>query len=88
MLFVSIVLICMQVLFLLPHNSSALRSRDFVLGRHQNRDLLAVFASLPLPNTLREELGLAPMPSAMKFDPNQTEKRRVPRGSDPIHNKC
>ncbi|KAI4374536.1 hypothetical protein MLD38_012519 [Melastoma candidum] len=87
-LFVLIVLICLQVLFLLPHNSSALRSRDFLLGRHQDRDLLTVFASLSQPDTISEEVGLAPVPSAMTFDPNQSEKRRVPRGSDPIHNKC
>lgn len=29
---------------------------------------------------------LAPAPSAL--DPNQSNKRRVRRGSDPIHNKC
>ncbi|KAK9066545.1 hypothetical protein SSX86_013868 [Deinandra increscens subsp. villosa] len=30
---------------------------------------------------------IAPTPSIM-FDPNISSKRRVRRGSDPIHNKC
>lgn len=30
---------------------------------------------------------ISPAPS-MTFDPNQSNKRRVRRGSDPIHNRC
>ncbi|KAJ4824207.1 hypothetical protein Tsubulata_013063 [Turnera subulata] len=36
---------------------------------------------------LQPKAGLAPAPSMM-FDPNQSDKRRVRRGSDPIHNRC
>lgn len=32
-------------------------------------------------------LHIAPSPAAM-FDPNESQKRRVRRGADPIHNKC
>ncbi|KAL7115068.1 hypothetical protein ACP275_04G161200 [Erythranthe tilingii] len=32
-------------------------------------------------------LNIAPSP-AMNFDPNQSEKRTVHGGSDPIHNRC
>lgn len=87
---VVVLVICVQVLFLLPHKPYALRSRDFVLGQHQNRHLFAKSApALPRPDMLSDEGGLAPiLPSAVKFDPNQSEKRRVPRGSDPIHNRC
>lgn len=31
--------------------------------------------------------GIAPSPETT-FDPNESQKRRVRRGSDPIHNKC
>ncbi|GMI76808.1 hypothetical protein HRI_001350100 [Hibiscus trionum] len=31
--------------------------------------------------------NLAPAPSLV-FDPNQSNKRRVKKGSDPIHNRC
>lgn len=34
---------------------------------------------------LDTQLNIAPTP-AMMFDPNQSNKRRIRRGSDPIHN--
>ncbi|KAK9080450.1 hypothetical protein SSX86_000208 [Deinandra increscens subsp. villosa] len=33
-----------------------------------------------------ELVSIAPTPAAMMFDPNQSNKRRIRRGSDPIHN--
>ncbi|GFP87857.1 hypothetical protein PHJA_000929400 [Phtheirospermum japonicum] len=33
-------------------------------------------------------LNVAPSPAMMNFDPNQSEKRMVKGGSDPIHNRC
>ncbi|KAK1435808.1 hypothetical protein QVD17_01577 [Tagetes erecta] len=35
--------------------------------------------------TVEELVNIAPTP-AMMFDPNQSDKRRIRRGSDPIHN--
>ncbi|KAG6589506.1 hypothetical protein SDJN03_14929, partial [Cucurbita argyrosperma subsp. sororia] len=34
-----------------------------------------------------KNMNVAPSP-AMNFDPNQSNKRRVKKGSDPIHNRC
>ncbi|OIW18496.1 hypothetical protein TanjilG_13248 [Lupinus angustifolius] len=38
-------------------------------------------------NAAQSKLNLAPTPS-MTFDPNQSNKRTVRKGSDPIHNRC
>lgn len=34
-----------------------------------------------------KNMNLAPTSAAMKFDPNQSNKRGVKKGSDPIHNR-
>ncbi|KAE8720462.1 hypothetical protein F3Y22_tig00019423pilonHSYRG00016 [Hibiscus syriacus] len=38
-------------------------------------------------DSLKTRQNLAPAPSLV-FDPNQSNKRRVKKGSDPIHNRC
>lgn len=59
---------------------SGVRNIDLALRRERilNADALQDM-SVPL--------HIAPSPAAM-FDPNESQKRRVRRGSDPIHNKC
>ncbi|KAL0355749.1 UNVERIFIED_CONTAM: hypothetical protein Sradi_4021800 [Sesamum radiatum] len=66
-----------------PANVSASRSIDLAV-RH-SRVLKAAGGALQDLNVPRD---IAPSP-ATTFDPmNQSQKRRVRRGSDPIHNKC
>ncbi|OMO82439.1 hypothetical protein COLO4_23015 [Corchorus olitorius] len=60
---------------------SGLRSKDFVF-RHQ-RDLKAV----DMQGMSKTEQKPAAVAVNSKFDPNQSSKRRVRRGSDPIHNR-
>ncbi|EYU35833.1 hypothetical protein ABFS82_09G039000 [Erythranthe guttata] len=48
-------------------------------SRNSSRFLNAAFVA--------QDLNIAPSPSKT-FNPNESQKRRVRRGSDPIHNKC
>ncbi|GMN45627.1 hypothetical protein TIFTF001_014813 [Ficus carica] len=89
--FLVFLLSCIGILVLHPQNASALRSKDLAL-RWDKAKLppfladLHIFKSVSLDD-LQRNLDLAPAPS-MTFDPNQSNKRRVRRGSDPIHNRC
>ncbi|KAG2675599.1 hypothetical protein I3843_12G013100 [Carya illinoinensis] len=85
-----IFLVCIGVLALQPEETAGLRSIDLALKWDR--------AKLPFLKHLRDlqvvavedmhtELALAPAPSVM-FDPNQSNKRTVRKGSDPIHNRC
>ncbi|KAL1566308.1 hypothetical protein AAHA92_01936 [Salvia divinorum] len=56
---------------------SGLRSVDLALRRSGDDDALQDKSAT---------LGITPSP-AMVFDPNASQKRRVRRGEDPIHNK-
>ncbi|CAK9136347.1 unnamed protein product [Ilex paraguariensis] len=85
---VFILLICIGILAIQLEKVSGLRSRDFVLrwskedhGRvlKNKRMLRAVVQDL---NTMKKQA-----PVNKTFDPNQSSKRRVRRGSDPIHNR-
>ncbi|EXB44690.1 hypothetical protein L484_015947 [Morus notabilis] len=85
-----LLLFCVVVFALRPQNVSALRSKDLAL-RWDKAKLpflgdVHFFKSVALED-LERKLDLAPAPS-MTFDPNQSNKRRVRRGSDPIHNRC
>lgn len=67
-----------------------MRSKDLV-QRWGNRKLLHVQISRVVKGVALEDLEssrmeLAPEPS-MIFDPNQSNKRTVRKGSDPIHNR-
>ncbi|KAI4341446.1 hypothetical protein MLD38_026171 [Melastoma candidum] len=88
---VVVLLICAQVIFLHPHKSSALRNGDFVLGRHWFSGRSSVRSSPMVPergDMSAHEGGSRTVPCKVKYDPNRSEKRRIPRGSDPIHNRC
>ncbi|KAJ7956399.1 CLAVATA3/ESR (CLE)-related protein 45 [Quillaja saponaria] len=84
------VLVCIGFLACQPNKVSGLRSIDLAL-RWNNRQLPFVrsFRILKAASMedLQSKLNLAPAPS-MTFDPNQSNKRTVRKGSDPIHNRC
>ncbi|KAL2244229.1 UNVERIFIED_CONTAM: hypothetical protein Sindi_0540900 [Sesamum indicum] len=65
-----------------PVNVSASRSID--LAVRNSRDLKAGGALQDL-NVPR---NIAPSPATTLDSMNESQKRRVRRGSDPIHNKC
>ena len=82
---------CRVVIFLIfvgllctqPGQVSGLRSVDLALRFLRNSRVLKG-ADV---QELHENMNMAPSPS-MTFDPDQSNKRRVRRGSDPIHNRC
>ncbi|KAI5683771.1 hypothetical protein M9H77_04999 [Catharanthus roseus] len=80
------------VTFLFKRKVSGIRSIDLAL-RWERGDLLFLRSSRVLKAVTTEEdlqvqqMSLAPAPATM-FDPNQSDKRRIRRGSDPIHNRC
>ncbi|KAJ4712959.1 CLAVATA3/ESR (CLE)-related protein 45 [Melia azedarach] len=76
-----ILLICIGFLSLQPEKVSGLRSIDFV----QNERILKAVALKDLQ--MNPSLAPATAPS-MVLDPNQSNKRQVGKGSDPIHNRC
>lgn len=85
-----ILLVCIGFLSIQQEKVSGLRSIDLALrwGKEQlvlqrNSRILKGVAVMDL----HTQLNIAPAPS-LEFDPNQSNKRRVRRGSDPIHNRC
>ncbi|WOG99568.1 hypothetical protein DCAR_0518921 [Daucus carota subsp. sativus] len=78
-----IFLVSVGLLFAQPRQVSGLRSVDLAL-RFLRSSRVLKGADV---QELHENLNMAPSP-AMMFDPNQSNKRRVRRGSDPIHNRC
>ncbi|XP_062169129.1 CLAVATA3/ESR (CLE)-related protein 45 [Alnus glutinosa] len=83
-------LVCIGLLALQPEQVSGLRSIDLALkwGEGQSPFLkhLRVLAVVAEEEDVHMKLSLAPAPSIM-FDPNQSNKRSVRKGSDPIHNR-
>ncbi|XVF11922.1 hypothetical protein REPUB_Repub08aG0069800 [Reevesia pubescens] len=85
-----ILLACIGLLVLQPEMVSGSRGIDLALKWDkgllpfvQNSRILKGVAV----DSLQTRQNLAPAPS-MVFDPNQSNKRRVKKGSDPIHNRC
>ncbi|GKF23026.1 CLAVATA3/ESR (CLE)-related protein 45, partial [Tanacetum coccineum] len=74
---VMILVICILLLSFGSGRAYAIRS----VGLALRRVLDGIVQELDKP------LDIAPSPS-VTFDQYQTEKRRIRRGSDPIHNKC
>lgn len=72
---------CVAFLSIGLETVAGLRSKDLALRR---RILNGGDALLDRSST---QLDIAPSPSTV-FDPNESQKRRVHRGPDPIHNKC
>lgn len=80
---VVVFLVFVGLLFTQPGQVSGLRSVDLALRFLRNSRVLKGVDV----QELHENMNMAPTPSMM-FDPNQSNKRRVRRGSDPIHNRC
>lgn len=82
-------LVCIGLLALQPQQASGLRSIDLALKWGQGKSPflkhLRVLAGVA-EEDVHMKLNLAPAPSIM-FDPNQSNKRSVRKGSDPIHNR-
>lgn len=82
---------CIGILASEPYQVCSLRSKDLAL-RRGNEKLPFLrnyhFRSLKGVATedLQAKLELAPAPS-VTFDPDQSNKRTVSKGSDPIHNR-
>lgn len=87
----AILVLCIGFLALLqPVKVSGFGSKNLALRWSKGnlpfvRDL-HIFKDVALED-LERKLNLAPAPS-LTFDPNQSNKRSVRRGSDPIHNRC
>ncbi|XP_014495095.1 CLAVATA3/ESR (CLE)-related protein 45 [Vigna radiata var. radiata] len=84
------VLVCVGILASQPGMVSGLRSKDLALRWDQRQSPLAQIARVlkaVAMEDLQSQLDLAPAPS-LTFDPNQSDKRTVRKGSDPIHNRC
>ncbi|KAF5730155.1 hypothetical protein HS088_TW20G00526 [Tripterygium wilfordii] len=84
-----ILFVCIGILAIQPDRVSGLRSMDLAL--RWDKGLLPFVQHMRILKAvvvedLETKRSLAPAPSAM-FDPNQSEKRKVRRGSDPIHNR-
>ncbi|KAI9117238.1 hypothetical protein K1719_011404 [Acacia pycnantha] len=84
------VFVCIGILASQPCKVCGLRSKDLALRWH-NEQLPYVRSFRILKDgakmeDLQAKLDLAPAPS-MSFDPNQSNKRTVKKGSDPIHNR-
>jgi hypothetical protein len=85
-----ILLACIGLLALQPEEVSGLRSIDLALkwGKGQSPFLKHLrVLEVVAEEDVHMKLNLAPAPSIM-FDPNQSNKRSVRKGSDPIHNRC
>ncbi|XWS51134.1 hypothetical protein CRYUN_Cryun12cG0150700 [Craigia yunnanensis] len=88
-----LILACIGLLVLQPEMVSGMRGIDLALRLDkgllpfvQNSRILKAFVAVDALQT-RQNLAPAPAPSMM-FDPNQSNKRGVKKGSDPIHNRC
>lgn len=86
---VLILFICMGLLTFQPDKVSGLQNTDFVLKHEQhNQELMQQNQrSLNATNVKVTNTEKKPTQTDKKFDPNQSSKRRVRRGSDPIHNR-
>lgn len=78
------VLVFVGVLASQPFNVSGLRSKDLALRWDQGQFRILNGVAM---EDLKSKMELAPSPS-LEFDPYQSNKRTVRKGSDPIHNRC
>lgn len=87
----AILILCIVFLALQPVKVSGLGSKDLAL-RWRSKVHLPFHRDLHISKDvaledLQSKMSLAPAPS-VTVDPNQSNKRRVRGGSDPIHNRC
>ena len=84
-------LLCIWFLALQPEGTNGLTNIDLAL--RWDKAHIPIFNSFKFVKDVSVEddwgrmLAFAPAPST-GLDPTQLNKRRVRRGSDPIHNKC
>ncbi|KAG6584463.1 hypothetical protein SDJN03_20395, partial [Cucurbita argyrosperma subsp. sororia] len=84
-------LLCVWFLVLQPEGTSGLSNIDLALRWDKLR--IPIFNSFKFVKEASVEddwgrtLAFAPAPLT-GFDPTRLNKRRIRRGSDPIHNKC
>ncbi|TKY73379.1 hypothetical protein E2542_SST02131 [Spatholobus suberectus] len=82
-------LVCVGILASQPCMVSGLRSKDLALRWDSRQSplvqMVRILKTVAMED-LQSQLDLAPAPS-MTFDPNQSNKRTVRKGSDPIHNR-
>lgn len=85
---VLIILVCIGFIAVLPEKVSSSRSTDAVFRWNQEYRLAAdkshVLEGVSVKD-MNTKKNTAPEPST--FDPNRSSKRKVRRGSDPIHNR-
>ncbi|KAM7460178.1 hypothetical protein LguiA_035842 [Lonicera macranthoides] len=86
-----ILIVCIAILSVQAEVDFGLTSKDFMLRRGKGQSVIHQRNSRILEHVAVEDLepqmDISPAPSKM-FDHNQSNKRRVWRGPDPIHNKC
>jgi Sec-independent protein translocase protein TatA len=81
---VLILVICIGLLVFQPSEVSGLRNIGVALRQNQEHHRILKAVAMEEMNT-----GNKNSTNANKnFDPNQSSKRRVRRGSDPIHNRA
>lgn len=74
-----------------PLKASAIRNVDIALHRNElwsNAEKINPRKLIQSMNKMENINAKSEQESTVKNDPNQSEKRRVHRGSDPIHNRC
>lgn len=83
-----ILLLCIGYLAVQPDKVSGLKRMDLALRQGQEvRGLQAKNPRILKAVTYEGMNTQKKPPHAKKFDPNESSKRRVRRGSDPIHNR-
>ncbi|OIT21215.1 hypothetical protein A4A49_35323 [Nicotiana attenuata] len=84
-----VLLICIGLLAVIPEKVSSLTNADFALRwSAQQHELMSKIRRL-LNGLVTNELNTSSKsaPVSEKFDPNGSSKRRVRKGSNPIHNR-
>ncbi|KAK9935150.1 hypothetical protein M0R45_022262 [Rubus argutus] len=81
---VLILVICIGLLVFQPSEVSGLRNIGVVLRQNQEHHRILKAVAMEEMNTGNKNSANA----NKNFDPNHSSKRRVRRGSDPIHNRA
>ncbi|KAK4376680.1 hypothetical protein RND71_002976 [Anisodus tanguticus] len=86
-----VLLICIGLLVVLPEKVSSLTRSDFSLkwSTQQQNEQMMLKTRRMLNGLVKNELnnGIKSAPVSENFDPNGSSKRRVRKGSNPIHNR-
>ncbi|KAG9129505.1 hypothetical protein Leryth_013088 [Lithospermum erythrorhizon] len=88
---VIILVLCIGILYTQQEQVSALSSMDLALKWGDIYLSLSPRSRRSMQDVTfhdqQSQMNIAPAPFTSSFDPNLSSKRRVHRGSDPIHNK-